>query len=516
MHDHRFIDVSTNADQKSKSETPILTRESLEASLHCSYKAYLRTKGEEGTKTEYEIVLAELRETLARKATERIRAACKPDEVPSGMRVAASVLKQGKPFIFDATVAADLGDLRLDGLKRVPGFSKLGDFHYIPLLFQPGTKVRTEHKAVLEAFGHVLTAVQGKSPDRAVVYHGDECRATTLRLSPNLGKGRILLDRLRELHKSPSAPQLRINDHCPVCEFSERCRQQAIAEGNLSLLRGLSPKELRTYAKKGIFTITQLACTFRPRRRSKGTKPSTRHHHALQAMAVRDNTVYVLGTPELRSAPVQVYLDVEGDPDSGHVYLIGMVIVEGTSEKRFSFWADERNQETQMFQQFMAVLDHYDDFLVFCYGAYEKTFLRRMRSQVRGKKRVDRILARLVNVLAIVYSHIYFPCYSNGLKDIGRWLGCTWAERQASGLQAAAWRMRWETDHSDELKRKLCEYNLEDCDALRKLWDFIHAVIPRISEPSGSRAVGSHNAPIVAVQENEKERFDWKWGQVKF
>ena len=34
----------------------------------------------------------------------------------------------------------------------------------------------------------------------------------------------------------------------------------------------------------------------------------------------------------------------------------------------------------------------------------------------------DPILSRVVNAL-IIYAHVYFPTYSNSLKDIGRYLG---------------------------------------------------------------------------------------------
>ena len=89
-------------------------------------------------------------------------------------------------------------------------------------------------------------------------------------------------------------------------------------------------KEVRRYARKGILTVTQLAHTFRPVRRGKRAQPKGyKHHHALQALAIRDKRVYVYGTPELPTSPVHVYLDVEGCPDDKFEYLIGMIIVEG-------------------------------------------------------------------------------------------------------------------------------------------------------------------------------------------
>src|SRR5438034_11659659 len=191
-----------------------------------------------------------------------------------------------------------------------------------------------------------------------------------------------LLEDLRQMHNADALPRLILNDHCAVCEFRQRCHQQAVESDNISLLRGMKEKEVKASARKGILTVTQLAHTFRPRRKGKRAPPRpNRHSHALQALAVRDKKVYVLGTPTLPASPVRIYLDIEGNPEQGFDYLVGLIVVEGDKEERHSFWADSRDQEGQIFEQFLAAVGRHDDFLVFCYGAYERAFLKRMRKR---------------------------------------------------------------------------------------------------------------------------------------
>jgi predicted RecB family nuclease len=105
-----------------------------------------------------------------------------------------------------------------------------------------------------------------------------------------------------------------LNPHCQVCEHRGRCRAQAIERDDLSLLRGMSQKEILAQRKRGINTVTQFASTFRPKMVGKN-KPPKRHLHALQALAVRDKKVYVVRTPGLPAQATRVYLDVEGVPD---------------------------------------------------------------------------------------------------------------------------------------------------------------------------------------------------------
>jgi hypothetical protein len=153
---------------------------------------------------------------------------------------------------------------------------------------------------------------------------------------------------------------------------------------------------------------------------------------------------------------------------------------------------------------------------MYCYGSYERIFLKRMRKVARRKRDVDRVLERLVNVLSVVYAHVYFPTHSNGLKDVAGCLGCTWSEADASGVQSIVWRTRWEQTRGDEWKDKLTAYNLEDCAALRRVAEFVTAAcIPAPQAPAATP--GEAGTPLVAhVQDIDRLANDRKWGRVNF
>jgi hypothetical protein len=77
------------------------------------------------------------------------------------------------------------------------------------------------------------------------------------------------LDRALDGLVSETSPNLMLNNHCSICEFRQQCHTQAVQEDNLSLIRGIGEKEIKGYGRKGLFTLTQLAYTFRPRRNPK-------------------------------------------------------------------------------------------------------------------------------------------------------------------------------------------------------------------------------------------------------
>jgi predicted RecB family nuclease len=384
------------------------------------------------------------------------------------------------------------------------------------MLFHEGRKVGREQRFLLDIFGLLLSQIQGRMPADGIVWHGPQGKPTKVRLNPAMRTTERTVREVKEIVRAESPPRLILNDHCQVCEFRQQCYQQAVREDSISLLRGISENEVKRFARKGLFTVTQLAHTFRPRRKGTRKGPgSQKHHHALQAMAVRDKTVYILGTPQLPSSPVRIYIDMEGDPDENYVYLIGMIVVRGGTETRHSFWADGKEQEPKIFEAFLGEVAKYEDASVFCYGVYERVFLKRMRKQAKRKAVADRVLNALFNVLSVIYGYVYFPTYSKGLKDIGGCLGCSWSEPDPSGIQSIVWRQRWESLRNDEWKQKLTTYNLEDCAALRKVTEAVYSAIDVTSLTNqGTHQIEGQS--VARVQEVERYESSRTWKRVDF
>jgi predicted RecB family nuclease len=453
-----------------------ITRQIIESFLNCKYKAYLELAGEHRIRSDYALLLDESREEARRLAIDKILAHHSGDRVERDVVLSQPVLKRGAAFILNATLEDVHRVLVFDGLKRVPGPSKLGNFHYVPVLFSSGREVRKQHRWLLEVYGMILGQVQGRVPENGIVWQGNKCRATRIRLNTDPRKAERLLEELRQVQNAEAPPRLVLNDHCQVCEFRQRCHQQALQEDSISLLRGMNEKLIKAYSRKGIFTVTQLAHTFRPRRKGKKKKDKDRRSYPLQALAIRDKKTYILGCPQLSDAPARIYLDLEGKPDESFVYLVGAIVVTGGSEVRHSFWADDSEQEGEIFEQFLEILRPFDEFRVYCYGSYELSFIRRMRKHSRNKQFAEKVLARTVNVLSIIYAHVHFPITSNGLKEVGRHLGCSWNDPDASGLQSLVWRARWEQSLDVRLKQKLTAYNLEDCAALKRVTEFLFQI----------------------------------------
>src|SRR5437868_9658446 len=134
----------------------------------------------------------------------------------------------------------------------------------------------------------------------------------------------------------------------------------------------MSVAEIKKQRDKGIFTVTQLSYTFRPRRKSKHliSEPE-KYHHALKALAIRERKIYIAGRPELNITRTPVYLDVEGIPDRDFYYLIGMRVKNGDSYGQYSFWANETSEEKEIWVSLLRHLAQVENPQLIHYGSYE-------------------------------------------------------------------------------------------------------------------------------------------------
>ena len=240
-----------------------------------------------------------------------------------------------------------------------------------------------------------------------------------------------------------------LNRHCDVCEFRDACKSEAEKKDDLTLLRGLSNTEAQKLNAKGILTVTQLSYTFHAQRtRTSAKSPKRKRQFALQALAIREKKAFILDSPDLPNAPVHIYLDFEGDQAGKRPYLAGAIVASQTERKCLSLWSDGDTTWQDALNRLLGEIRSIQDFVVFHYGSYEHACLMASRNAENACD-IDRVVTHSCNVLSLVYNHVYFPTYSNGLKEVGSFLGCSWPPPITSGNQTLYWRHRWEVTHDD-------------------------------------------------------------------
>ena len=249
----------------------------------------------------------------------------------------------------------------------------LGLFHYVPVLFSSRSSNESE-KLRLSCEGLVLEQLQLVYPRTGILVSGSAHRLQTFDLAARRYKAQKVLDDLTAYLRGETKPRLVLNDHCRVCRYQQRCRVEAQQLDDLSLLNKMSEREIQSYYRKGIFTVNQLSYTFRFKKRGRRVKARGRpHSFPLQALAIREQSVFVVSRPTVAETLTQVYVDMEGSPSGRFVYLIGLLIVEDNITTYQSFWAENEDDEKGIIDEFLQCLSKLTDPHIYFYALFSKS-----------------------------------------------------------------------------------------------------------------------------------------------
>src|SRR5713226_7021822 len=384
----------------------------------------------------------------------------------------------------------------------------------IPYRFEFTNKLTRQHKLLIAFDTLALSEAVGRVVTLGKIMHGDSRATLKVKISAFASEVRKQIKEITALLAGNSPPGLVLNRHCGQCEFKARCSTQAREKDELSLLSGMSENDRQRLHSKGIFTVTQLSYTFRPRRRRRETRgKQEKHQHSLRALAIRENKIHAVGIPDLKLKGTPVFLDVEGLPDRDFYYLIGISVQTAEGSVQHSFWADDAIGEKLIWNDFLDILSKIKDPHLIHYGSYETIFLKRMcerHGRPPAGSQVATAIDHATNLLSFIYAQIYFPPYSNGLKEIAGHLGFRWSGSLTSGLETIVLRHRWEASRNPEVKQALLDYNQQDCEAIElvanRLVDLHRAA------PAGG---GSSQREVVLTSDMKRESL-YRFGRIAF
>jgi predicted RecB family nuclease len=477
---------------------------------NCPTKCHLRSLGERGTENIYANWFRAQNDSYRSEGIKRLVKGVAPDEFFVGPASTKNLKMTKWRLAVNLVARAKNLDSSIQAVEKLPLEGQDQPAQFIPIRFIFTNKLTHHDKLLLGFDVFALSEMLGGEIGLGKIIHGDNQITLKVKTAPLTREVRKLTEKIVTVLSNHSIPDLALNRHCAECEFQDRCRQKAIEADDLSLLSGMTEKERRRHRNKGIFTVNQLSYTFRPRRMPKRAKnPAKPHYLSLQALSIRENTVYIHGNPQLPNSKSSVYLDIEGLPDNQFYYLIGALVVSDGKETFHTFWADHESDEPDIFAQFVETIYKLENFRILHYGDYESVALRRIKARLPEcfHSRINMVLERTTNVLSVVHPHIYFPTYSNSLKEIGKFLRYERTQESATGLQTIAWRKSWEANGATDVKTSLVQYNQDDCQALRHVCEFIRRLTLTNDMP---QAVDQTLPKIIHTDEMIKERPRWE------
>jgi len=355
------------------------------AFLKCHTKCWLRAAGEPASGNAYAEWVKSQNRSYHATRIERLLSETPKGEVavsPSPENLKAAKWRLAANLTAHARLNSCVLESEVHAVERAPSEGRGRPARFIPIRFIFANKLGADDKWLLAFDTCVLSEVTGRKISWGKIIYGDDHNTVKLKMADLSGEVRKCIERIAALLSSPAPPDLVLNRHCCECEFQARCRQKAIEADDLSLLSGMSEKERKKLHSKGIFTVTQLSYTFRPRRRPKRIRDKReKYHHSLKALAIREQKIHIVGSPEPKIDGTPIYLDVEGLPDRDFYYLVGVRIGSGDSAVQHSLWADTAAEEGKIWQEFLRILETVKKPVLIHYGSYPcpKPALLRMR-----------------------------------------------------------------------------------------------------------------------------------------
>lgn len=334
----------------------VVTSSLLEAFLACHTKCYLLSKGETAAGGDYTSWGTTQTESYCGEGKHKLTAEY-PHELYSGTLESGRWKNAPWHFALDKIVKTEDWEASLQLVQRVPLNGTNSSAQLVPIRFLPVNKLSNSDKMVAAFEALVLAKSLGVKIGVAKIVHGEKFSVFTVKANMLSRAVHKTANQVTALLSSPTAPDLILNRHCPECVFQDRCRKQATEKNDLSLLPNLTDKDRAQFNRKGIFTVTQLSYTFRPRRRIKrlAGQPE-KYHHALKALAIREQKIHVAGKPELHLDGTIIFFDVEGIPDRDFYYLIGVRREGRNGIDKYSLWADSVPDEERIWKDFLNIL----------------------------------------------------------------------------------------------------------------------------------------------------------------
>ncbi|MGF1492307.1 MAG: TM0106 family RecB-like putative nuclease [Microcoleaceae cyanobacterium] len=372
---------------------------------------------------------------------------------------------------------------RPDLLVKQPGYSIFGNWSYVPLDIRLGKRPKLDYQIVAAFHAEILAVVQGVFPKTAQLILREK-GLYNVNLNQRLPQMQeILMEQIQMLQQQQEPEVFIARQKCSLCQWHQSCHQAASHQQHLSLLPGVTPNRYGRLQTLNLLTVEALAQTTPA---ALETYPEFSDSTAAQVIqqaqatwqdrAIRLHSSVINGNSAaaisssrwIGSAPVELYFDIEAQPELNLDYLHGVLVVDHRTQTQVfhACLAENPEDEANTWQAFLELVWRYPVAPIYHFCEYEfKTIQRLARRYNTPSYLWQPLLRRLVDIHQKVVSSVTLPVESYALKPIAQWMGFRWHDPNANGAQCVYWYQQWLKTGDRTLLDTIVRYNEDDCRA---------------------------------------------------
>lgn len=396
-----------------------------------------------------------------------------------------ALMKIGEELIYQGVIQYQNNGVlyqgRPDLLKKMPGKSHFGNFHYQAIEIKSSREIRPEQKHQLVFYGIILEQIQGVFPrESAIINKNKETLPFSITDKEQEKTSRQIAEILNII--KGIKPPLKLVSDCKNSPWYKKCVLEAEEKNDIALIHHLDYRAHIALRACGINTVPDAAgMDIDSLPKISFASPATLERVKIQAQSLNDKDLKWLAKPQLPQSDLKIFFDMEGDLLLHSQYLFGFWI-SGDPEYKYGkignvkkhknegkyflyFLAKEPKDEETLWKQFLFWLNILpDEYVVFHYANYEKIYTAKLAEKYGSSDKFNIFHSKLFDLEDARKKSVIFPLYFYSIKDIAksRFVNFKWRHKKAGGAQSVFWYEKWLEEGDPKVLQDIINYNEDD------------------------------------------------------
>ncbi|NEN93692.1 MAG: TM0106 family RecB-like putative nuclease [Okeania sp. SIO3H1] len=372
-----------------------------------------------------------------------------------------------------------------DLLIKQPGYSRFGDWVYIPTDIKLSKRPKLEYQIVATFHAQILASIQEVWPETSWLILRKK-GLYKVNLEKRIEQMQETISELIYMLQNSLEPEVFISrQKCNLCTWYSSCHAVAETQKHLCLLPGVTSNRYAVLKSLNLTTLESLSKTnpndlevypefadgvgiqvVRQAQSVWENKVILRNEKFAEEIDSETLPVNYYKSTKLVNAPVEIYFDIEAQPDINLDYLHGVLVVDKrqNTKKFYVHLAENPLDEELIWYQFLDLVWKYPIAPIYHFCEYETQTVKKLAKLYNTPDYLWKpLLKRFVDIHQVVTQTIILPVESYSLKNIARWLGFEWRNPEANGAQSVCWYAEWLKTGDRSLLDAIIIYNEDDC-----------------------------------------------------